>query len=207
LDNKRYKYLIVWITILLIAGLLLHFRIFLFTNVIEPIALVFWTFWNVLSGIDQRLCWGGIIILCMIITFRLIPSSGDKLPRPAYNYAFRPPSKVDKWQGMIASGDHVLLRNELKNLLIDVLDQIGRYQAMESDEVKISYTLLPAETQEYLLNSETKRLTFQGSFWHSLKTLLSSMFLWRDKKITKRELDIISEIIQWMETELDISYE
>ena len=202
--SKPKILLLIGIALFLIVGIGFHFRAFFLISVIEPIALIIWTFWMLISSIDQRLCWGAVIALCVMITFRLIPSSEPKLQNQVYAYEFRPQSQMDYWRGILGQGDHDILRGDLKNLLLKVLATSNKYQALESDEINIASTLLPVKTQEYLNNAGKKR---PRSNWHSMQTFLSSLFLSVGRKKTKKELDIINEVVQWMETELDINYE
>lgn len=202
--SKHKILLLIGIALFLIVGIGFHFRAFFLISVIEPIALIIWTFWMLISSIDQRLCWGAVIALCVMVTFRLIPSSEPKLQNQVYAYEFRPQSQMDYWRGILGQGDHDILRGDLKNLLLKVLATSNKYQALESDEINIASTLLPVKTQEYL-NNTGKR--WSRSNWHSRQTFLSSLFLSVGRKKTKKELDIINEVVQWMETELDINYE
>lgn len=206
--GKRLKSLLIWIALFLAAGLIYHFRMFLLVNVIEPMALVIWTFWKLVCSLDQRACWGGVIVLFVMVTLRLIPSSEAQLQKPAYTYEARSQSQFDYWQGLIENGDHNCLRNDLKALLLKVIAKSNDFQVLESDEVNISFTTLSVETQEYLLTiTGRKRGVFQGSTCHSLKTFLSGLFQGLSRKTTKKEIDMINEVILWMENELDISYE
>lgn len=205
--SKLKKMLLICIVLVLFAGLIYHFRMFFLSQIIEPIALVIWTFWNLLCSIDQRLLWGGVIAACVIIMFLMIPSSGDILTNPVYNYDFRPQGQIDYWQGIIEHGDDDRLRNELRSLLWKVLIQANLSQVSESEDVIIADTPLPAETREYLADKKRNQGFMKRPTWESVKSIFARIFPgWGGKK-SKREIQKIKEIIQYLETELDISYE
>lgn len=204
--SKPIRLLLIWIILFLLAGLILHYREIFVGNVIEPIALVIWALWNLVSSIDQRLWWGGVIVLSLMITLRLIPSSGAYLHNPAYSYESCPQSQFDFWQAMINSSDRNRLRSALKDLVLKVMAESSQYQSPDIDEVNLSSTSLSAETQAYLLEPGRKRTFFQGSPRLWLQYFVSGKFLGQGRSDIKKELDLINEIIHWMETELDIGY-
>ena len=212
MGNNKQLVSPILITILLVI-LVVSFRSFLMTNIVEPIALLFWALWRVITSVDQHIYWIALIVFCSILVLRLFPSGDDKPSGLIYNDRGKQLSRVEHWQTLMK--DAVLGNDEgrrfhdsLKDLLISVVAQDERTDPFELEEVVAKGEVpLSLATQQYLFPP------VGGHKKYHLNQKINIMFLtprWLRKwtgKFVHQDYTSIDETLQWMETELEINDE
>jgi hypothetical protein len=211
--EKFTKNVLPFLILSLLVGFFIGFRSFLMNYIIEPIALLFWAVWRIISSVDQNLYWIALIVICAILVLRMIPSEKDSPPSPSYLYTYKPPNRVEYWQTIIDEsklGKHKseYLRNRIKELMMTVISQVEQPATTELDEiVAAGIPSLPPEAREYLFPSNGEDGT------SSIKDQLNpNVFLprwlrrWRSKYIHQNNA-MLDEVLTWMETELEIDNE
>src|SRR5512146_1253383 len=114
----------------LFLGSVIVFRAFLIVNVFEPVSMLFWAAWRILSSVHQNIYWIILVLICSIPVIRLIPfrryTSGS-----AYREAYSPIDRVEDWLRLMKNAplgmaETEYLRDGLKRLLISV-QQLERF--------------------------------------------------------------------------------
>jgi hypothetical protein len=211
--EKFKKNLLPFLILSLLVGFFVSFRSSLMNYIIEPIALLFWAVWRIISSVDQNLYWIALIVICAILVIRLIPSEKDSPPSPTYIYTYKPPNRVEYWQTIIDEsrlGKHKseYLRNRIKELTMTVISQVEQPATTELDEiVAAGIPSLPPEARQYLFpsNGEDGISSIKDQLSHNV-FLPRWLRKWRRKYIHQNNATM-DEVLTWMETELEINNE
>jgi hypothetical protein len=211
--EKFKKNLLPFLILSLLVGFFVSFRSSLMNYIIEPIALLFWAVWRIISSVDQNLYWIALIVICAILVIRLIPSEKDSPPSPTYIYTYKPPNRVEYWQTIIDEsrlGKHKseYLRNRIKELTMTVISQVEQPATTELDEiVAAGIPSLPPEARQYLFpsNGEDGISSMKDQLNHNV-FLPRWLRKWRRKYIHQNNATM-DEVLTWMETELEINNE
>lgn len=211
--EKFKKNVLPFLVLFLLVGFFVSFRSFVMNYIIEPIALLFWAVWRIISSVDQNLYWIVLIIICAILVIRLIPSEKDNAPNQSYMYTYKPPNRVEYWQTIIDEsnlGKHKseYLQNRIKELTMIVISQVEQSATTEQDEiVAAGIPSLSPEARQYLfpsngedgLSSIKDQLNYNAFLPRWLRK-------WRSKYLHQNDA-MLDEVLTWMETELEIHNE
>ena len=137
--DKIKKSLLPLFILFLFVSLVVIFRSSLLTNIVEPVVLILWLFWRIISSVDQSIYWVILIIFCTILVIRIIPYRKERTSNSAYDYSYTPVSRVEYWQKLIIDADlgkneSEYLRDSLKELLINVISQAERSGSWDSEK-------------------------------------------------------------------------
>lgn len=199
-------YFILFLVFSFLLGLVLYFRSFLMINIVEPIAILLWLIWRIATSIGQHIYWVILIVLCLYFMLRLVPYENSNSLAPAYNYEYRPPSRVEYWQLLMKDAIRGKvkvenLRDALKDLLCSIIAHTDRaYPASLEQRVKSGPSPLPVGAH---------RFVFPPEKIHRLH-LLSHVPWWFQMRVGKyhsQDNTSISELIQWMEFVMEINNE
>jgi len=210
--NKFKKSLSALFILILLVSFIVIFRSFLMIYIVEPIALLFWATWRIVSSVHQNIYWIILIALCIILMIRKLPFEGRKTSRLSYTYSYKPPARVDYWRilikdSILGKNENEWLRKYLKEILITVIAQTEGIPAMEVEKiVEKGMTPLSSSAHQYLFASNVK-----GKFYHEYK-LNIVYFLPRwlrrfGRKFIHQNNSVIDEILDYTETELEINDE
>jgi hypothetical protein len=197
----------------LLVGLLIGFRSFLLDNIVQPVALLFWAVWRVISSVDQYVYWVVLIVCCVIFLIRLIPSEKDNSTNPSYNQTYKPPNRVEYWQNlidesMLGKNKSEYLRNRIKDLVITTISQVEQPATTEVDEIIATGipSLSPAARQ-YLFTPGDKNGTSPMKNKTNNAVFVPKWLRRWQKKHTHQNNIVLDEILKWMEMELEIKDE
>lgn len=197
----------------LLVGLLVGFRSFLMDYVVQPVALLFWAIWRIISSVDQNVYWIALIIFCTIFFIRLIPSEKDNSSNPAYNQIYKPPNRVEYWQtlideSMLGKNKSEYLRNRMKELVITILSQVEQPAATEVDEIFATGipSLSPAARQYLFPPDEKDGKSGKKNQKNNVIFVPKWLRRWQ-RKFTHQNNVVLDEILNWMETESEIKDE
>ena len=197
----------------LLVGLLIGFRSFLMDNIVQPVALLFWAVWRVISSVDQYVYWFALIVFCAIFFIRLIPSEKDNSTNPRYDQIYKPPNRVEYWQilideSMLGKNKSEYLRNRIKDLVITSVSQVEQPATTEVDEIIATGipSLSPAARQ-YLVPPDAKNgKSSKKNQKNSVIFVPKWLRKWQRKFIHQNNV-VLDEILNWMEIELEIKDE
>ena len=212
MDRFKDDFLPILILFLLVS-LVIIFRSFLMAYIIEPVVLLCWVVWRILSGVDQNIYWIVLIVFCSILFIRLIPFGTDKSPHSAYDYTYNPLNRVEYWRTLIIDADlgkneSEYLQDSMKELLITVTTQVERSDPTDSEEMIVKGSAsLPLAAQEYLFPSRRKHGRFSIHHQRNIKFLVPTWLRRWTRKFMHQDHSLVDEILRWMETELEINYE
>lgn len=202
------KYLSPLVVLALFVSLVVGFRSFLIANIVEPIALLCWAAWRIVSSVDQHIYWVMLIVLCSILVVRLVPSSKMDSPGLAYNYRYQLPDRVAHWQtrmkdAILGKDETEQLRDGLSNLLMSVIGQVERSDQKDLEELVAAGRIpLSPAARQFLCPPQGKHGTV------SLNHQLLPRWLRRWKgRFFHQDHTAIDEILKWMETEMEISHD
>jgi len=210
----RYKkFMLPTLLIVLFVILVVSFRSFFLANIIEPVALLLWALWHVISSVDQHIYWVVLIVMCSILAIRLLPSGIEDSHESVYSRMDQSPSRVDYWQALIkdaalGSDENERLHENLKNLLLTVVAQDERAEPVKiEDVIAKGKTPLSPTTQRLLFPQNGTRRKFP--VYQRLKFLyLAPRWLRRwANKFVHHDYTLIDETLRWMETELELNDE
>ena len=206
------KYIIPLLILFLLTSLVVVFRSFLMTNVIEPVALLFWAVWRIVSSVDQNIYWVVLIFFCIYLIIRLIPSKTDNLPNSADDFTFKSLDRVESWQTLIrdaalGKNESEILQDRLKELYWTVSAEAEWSDSHVSNENKtLSQTSLPLAVQRYLYPSSGKQGMFSKMGQNISYLVPRPLRRWARINIYK-DYALVDEILGLMETELEINHE
>lgn len=199
--------------LVLFVSLVISFRSFLLTNIIEPIALMCWAVWRIVSSVDQNALWIILIVFCSILVIRLVLSGKGTPPSSAYPDLDSSPNRVEYWRTTIKDSalgkkESECLRDNLKELLITVLAEAERSDSADLEEIVAKGQVsLPLAAQRFLIPQKAKREKY--SLFHQLNVKYFAprwLRIWT-MKLFRQDNTLTDEILRWMEAELEISYE
>ena len=197
----------------LLVGLLISFRSFLMDNVIEPVALLCWAVWRIISSVDQNIYWIALIVICTILVVRLIPSEKDNSSSPALNQTYKPPNRVEYWQtlideAMLGKNKSEYLRYRMKELVMSIIAEVEQPATTEVNEmIATKIPSLSLAAHQYLFPPDENHGTSPMKIRTNI-TVFSPKWLRRwQRKYTHQNNVVLDEILKWMETELEINDE
>lgn len=208
---KKYIYLLLIICI--IVGLIIGFRSFLMTYIIEPVALLFWAVWRIFSSVDQDIYWIALIIVCSFLVIRLIPSGNVKLTSLEENSTYKPLNRAESWQILIDDAtlgrkESEYLRDNLKDLYVTVFHEGKQVDSTNSaDPNSQSESNLSPATQQYLYTERNTDGIIAIGHTRNLIFLLPRQLRSWAKTYLFKENELMDEILGLMETELEIDNE
>lgn len=207
------RYILLFLVLGSLAGIAIGFRSFFMANFVEPVALLCWAVWRIIISVDQNICWGILIVVCVILAFRLIPSREDNLPNPSYTYRYKSPHRVEFWQKMISESllareDIALLRGNLATLLASAIAKPGQAGATGLEEiVATSKRPLSLRAVRFLFPQKRSDGAFFRNHRLDVKSLISKRLRDADGKFVRQDTLAIAEILEYMEAEMEMSHD
>ena len=98
---KRNFFLLLFLGLILALGVI--FRTFILADIIEPVALMFWAFWRLLSSVDQNVYWVLLVFLCLILAIRTLPPEPEIHPEASYIDRQKNIGRVGFWRSKITA--------------------------------------------------------------------------------------------------------
>lgn len=194
-------------------GLAISFRSFLMINIIEPIAILLWAFWRIITSVNQNIYWAILVIFCSALMIYLVPAGDSNSLSPAYNYMQRSQGRVEYWQSLFTNAlmekDGVgNLHSNLKELLISIIDQEERSSPMNSERlISLGQAPLPISVHSFLFPPKGKHEMFSGDYQIQLLFLTPKRFRVWVRKFIQPNNTSIDEVLKWMETTMEISHD
>lgn len=212
MNNSKQFAIPILITILLVI-LIISFRSFLLTNIVEPVALLFWAVWRIIASVDQNVYWIVLIVFCSILVFRLFPSGRENSHELAYNYRDKSLDRVEHWRTLIkdaalGNSERRRLRDSLKVLLTTVVAQDEHSEPTGLEEgIANGKIPLPLTTQRFLYPQNGMHRSFSMNQQLNILSLAPRWLRrWAGKFIHQDHI-LIDETLRWMEIELEINDE
>lgn len=208
--NKFKKYMIPLLVLMLIATGL-RAPSLVMTNVIEPIALVFWVVWRIIASVDQIIYWIILIAAGFLLVIRLIPNRDDVTAKAAYNYTYRPGNRIEYWKSLIRDSalereSAEILHANLKSLLTSIFRNSQDSRPIDVAELAATRKVpLSLETQRFLFSPRKRDKTVTLSATLSALLLRSRWLPGKTGETNHQDAKSIDEIIRWIETEMEIS--
>jgi hypothetical protein len=188
-----------------IVFLVVRFRFFVLTNLIEPVAALCWTFWRVISGMDQKILWMFLIFSCSILVINFVFSESKKTFRSAYRDKPKPPDRVAYWQTLITNAslgglEFESLRNDLKMLYLATIGVQADSIDFEEDSAD-AQTLSPGKAPQFLFPPKGKKRPFYTRHRLNANLFVPKWLRRWTRRLSRRDYILIDEVLRWMETE------
>lgn len=193
----------------LFLGSAIIFHTFLMTNIFEPIAMLVWAAWRIVSSVHQNIYWIILTLICSIPVIRLIPfrrnTSGS-----AYRDDYSPIERVEDWLRLMKNAplgmaETEYLRDSLKRLLISV-QQLERFPSMKLDQIAVPEAeSLPLAVRRFLFPAKEKDKRSSGDFRLQLLFLTPKWFRRWAGKVFQIDNPVIEGTLTWMESLMEIS--
>lgn len=182
----------------LFSGLLIYFQSFLITNIFEPIAVLFWALWRMISSVHQNYYWTILILISSMLFIRFIPLKKNT-SRLAYRAEQKLPNRVEDWLRLMknaydGTNETEYLRDSLKKLLISI------YQAERSHSLNMDEGGLPETVHRFLFPIRRKhdyRLQILLFIPKWIRRWVSNVF--------QIDNTPIEETLAWMESIMEIN--
>jgi hypothetical protein len=207
------RYLLPFLVIVLLAGLVESFRSFLIAYIAEPIAVSGWTVVRILNSIDQHIYWIVLIAVCVLLVIRLVPRERDNIPRSTYTYSYRMPNRVESWKGLIGNAglgdqDAEALRESLKKLLASALSEKQEPGTKELEELVVSERVrLSPRAKDFLFPSEGSGRKHPHGSWFNIFLFLPERLRKLPGNLAQKDLAALDEILAYLETEMEIRHD
>ena len=212
MKNPRRVLLIVLLAVLLLA-LAFIFRLFLLENVVRPVALVLWLFWQVLLSFDQRVVWNVLIFAALMVGLVRLAQQGllEGKPVPAPD-AHLTLANIEYWRTFILlTTDEQTQVNILKQSLLEIL--IAMYTSREPETphwqvieaLKQRQVALPDAVYAFLFPPRPR--AGRPSFRQALETLLRLPARWSGRRSARSAAEYyrsIEQVLTFMESSLEI---
>jgi hypothetical protein len=195
---------------LLLVGLMFRFRSSLMTNIVEPIALLCWAAWRVVSSVDQMYYWMVLIVICLLLVSRLDLSREDVAPRSAYRHDPLPLSRLEHWKRLIEGGalggnTQAYLREGLKVCFWNIAAPLDRANETPRDElIADAKASLPPNVRGFLYPPDGRDVTSTGSRQPCIPDMVHRWIRRQMGMFYSQNLAWIDETLRWMENELEI---
>jgi len=210
--NKFKKSISAALIFILLVSFIVFFRSLLMAYIVEPIALLCWAIWRIVSSVHQNIYWIVLIALCIALIIRKLPFAGRKTSRLSYTYSYKPPTQVDYWRilikdSVLGKNENEWLRKYLKELFTTVISHTEGIPAMEVEKnFEKRMTPLSPSAHQYLFSSNMKGKFFQKNTLNTLYFLPRWLRRW-GRKFVHQNYSLIDEILDYTETELELNDE
>jgi hypothetical protein len=207
------RYLLPLLILLIIASFIIGFRSFLMTNIIEPVALLFWAIWRLVSSVDQNTYWMFLILLCMFLVIYLVASGRRRAPGSAYHEINNSLNRIEYWKKLIkdsslGSRDREYLQSNLRNLFNAASTQADRLDLYGSSDIPIQeMDSLSPSAHRFLFPPKEKQ---RGISRNQQLDIISFTPKWLRRLIRRifyKDNSLIDEILQNLENKLEMNNE
>jgi hypothetical protein len=211
--HRLRKSALPFIILLLFLGLGLSLRSYLMAYIIEPVALLFWAIWRIVSSVDQNIYWMALIVVCLFLVVRFIPYGKAGLPSSAYNDSYKSLDRVENWQTLFKEADlgkkeTDRLRASLKELFIATAAQQERSDLTGTQEMNvIEKASLSPEARRYLSPPGANHVQFSTNDPPDLALFVSRQLRTWAMKFIHPDRALLEEILSRMEADLKIKPE
>jgi hypothetical protein len=208
--DRLKKSALPFLILFLLLGLAIGFRSFLMAYIIEPVALLFWAVWRLVSSVDQNIYWMALIVLCIFLFLSLIPSENARPADSAYNDTRKSLDRIEYWQAAINQAsmgekERQHLRDSLKELLIASTAQLERQALLQIQEQNnVEMTPFSPAARRYLFPAGEKSGVFSTNIQTSLGRLLPGRLRKWTSKYIHTDTALMEEILTYMEADLEI---
>ena len=197
--------------ILLLAGLL--FWPFIFSNILQPVALVVWLLLRILVlSIDQKYFWYALVFVAAFFIFRVLSHGRETAQPEVYIQSNATLDNIEYWRVRFAGDSHNVwdektLKRDLLHLLTscyasnqNTLHNFDIYQALEQGELP-----LPEHIHDFLFSQEPPKPDHSiGRFFRSIRdTPRKWIHRWTGQEKAEQD-QRIAEVLSFMETSLEI---
>jgi hypothetical protein len=211
--KKTDRILALVICLCVILALAIIFRSFLWTNLLQPIAVVFWLVWRVIASVNQKFYWGVVIAAALFLVIRLFPKD---LPQPREDSGsdtLNQDNGFFPWHAAFTSAcssvyelEH--LRKRILDLYVSVAHQTDRIDLKEAEEmVKSRQIPLSEAGRSILLPEKGKRRPFSIMLKIRVALLRAALGKGRGTKLPEIIHDPIDEMLTLMEDKAEINHE
>lgn len=211
--DRFKKYILPFLALGSMVSLPVVFRSFFMTNLVEPVAYLLWAIWGIVRSVNQNVYWVILIIVCLLLMIRLIPPDTSNTPSRAYTSKYSRPNPVEYWQTIIQNAingrnEAEPLRDGLKKLLEGVIAQVERSDPRSPDEIPgIGKVPLSPAAQRFLFSSKGQSGMFSENRRFDILYFAPKWFRRWAGKFIQQDMILIDEILERMETEMEISHD
>lgn len=211
--KSTHKALVITFFLVFIIILVIFFRPFLQTNIVEPLVLIIWLIFRVIASVDQKIYWGILVFLSCYLIIRNFVVKTESTTGFAKTLPKEPVRGVEFWRLAFESaayekGNLHLLRQNMKDLLVSAVMQkehLNKAQAQTALDEK----QLPIPDSVYAFIYPPKN---SGDSWKekinswTKKHIPAALRRW-NSGAAREHYQSIEEVLQWMETYLEMKNE
>ena len=203
------------LTVLLLAIgilLILQFKTFLWSTLVEPIALLFWSGWRVILSVDQNIYWQLLLWGSFFFFLRFIPTQKERSTAYGDIENGKSIKGLAYWQTLIsAAADDMdqrsILRHELEKLLILGL---AIQERMENDEVKRRLIAHQIDCPEFIYAFFYPDMDVKKGFFDKIKNSYYYLPIWLrklDHQEKRQYTQTLLAILHWMALTLEVTFD
>lgn len=193
--------------------LILIFRDFFLTTVIQPLAILIWALFRLLASVHQRIYWTILILVSFLLVIRNLPADRNSHIRYEESASLPAIEGYDHWitlirQSLTLTGDRKLMRTRLTQILISAISTSEhRDIGIVQNEFFNRELDIPRTIYDFLLDDSIRHHQPVTKFKIQLFALLPD---WLKKKIktdSQPAQKTIDQTITWIEKISEINYE
>lgn len=213
MTTDKQKRMLLVVGLLLIGTLLIiQFRIYLWNNLVEPIALLFWAGWRVILSVDQQIYWQLLIWGSIFFFLRFLPTQKERSTAYAEKENGKSIKGLAYWQILVSSAANdddkrALLRRDLEKMLILGLSIQER---VEKEEIKRRLSSHQMDCPEFIYAFFYPDQQDEKGIFEKIKKSHYFLPAWL-RNLNHREKmqyqHTLSAILQWMEQTLEVPFD
>jgi hypothetical protein len=210
-NRRQVLTLLLCLAVIVVLGFV--FRLFVMDNIVQPITLVAWAVWRVISSVNQKIYWGFVIAISLFLVIRMIPPESPNIHNQIEDDRPTAENGYSTWLSKLASA--ISDRNsleELKQRLVDLYSafvvQKDKVSPMDVEEILRSKGLPISEGGQLFFSPKKSSLRAQ---FYEMKLLfvtkISGIRMRQGDKMPAMLHEPIDELLNLMENHTEDEYE
>jgi hypothetical protein len=210
-NRRQVLTLLLCLAVIVVLGFV--FRSFVMDNIVQPITLVAWAVWRVISSVNQKIYWGFVIAISLFLVIRMIPPESPNIHDQTEDDRPTAENGYSTWLSKLASA--ISDRNsleELKQRLVDLyiafVVQKNKVSPMDVEEILRSKGLPISEGGQLFFSPKKSSLRAQ---FYEMKLLfvtkISGIRMRQGDKMPAMLHEPIDEFLNLMENHTEDEYE
>lgn len=211
--EQRRHVLSLFLCLVIFTALVVVFRSFIMNSIIQPITLVAWAGWRIISSVPQKIYWGITIAISVFLALRMFYAEWPPESTPKKSYQPVAEEDSSSWSRTFKSALRDAnslndLRRRLINLYLLVNPQENKTAPKTADEYLRSHPLPVSRDTQLFFSSEKKTLiALISALKLRLLTGLPDLTINRGHKMPSVIFKPVDEILRLMENQMEINHE
>jgi len=211
--KSAHKTLAITFFLVFVIILVIFFRPFLQTNIVEPLVLVIWLIFRVIASVDQKIYWGILVFLSCYLIIRNFVVKTESSTGFAKTLPKEPVRGVEFWRSAFESATYEkenfhLLRQNMKDLLVSAVMQKEHLTNTQAQTALDDKQLpLPDSVYAFIYPPKSSGNSWGKNFNSWVAQHIPVALRRWNSGAAREHYQSINEVLQWMETYLEMKNE